>query len=258
MSPDSMTWAPPRRLAAAYAVAIAILLIDFVITLWNLNSIGRTESAVAFSYDIVVGLDAVLSNLRDAETGQRGYLLTGDVRYLEPYTKSRAVVAQSVDRLRSLLAVDGVEREHVNAVAAATSGKLAELEETIQLRRQSGLEPVLAMVKSDRGKVFMDQIRSEIAAMRAREDATRIRLGGQSRTLLAQTTLTFLLTSALALILLIAVHLQNERSRAAPQPCGLVGDDPTQHGRCGDHNRRSRARHSPQPSCRKVDRMVAR
>ena len=98
MSPDGTKWPPQRKLATGYTVAIAVLIIDLLITFWNLHSISRTWDALALSHEVVVGLDDVLSNLRDAETGQRGYLLTGDERYLDPYTrKSHAVeVATSI------------------------------------------------------------------------------------------------------------------------------------------------------------------
>ena len=165
------------------------------------------------SHDVVVGLDDVLSNLRDAETGQRGYLLTGDERYLEPYTKSHAVVATSIDRLRSLVANNGVRREHLNTAAEATSAKLSELEQTIRLRRESGFDAALTVVKTDRGRAAMDQVRSEIAAMGAEENATRVRLRDGLQAALKGTTLTFTLTSLLALALLFGVHLLSERSR---------------------------------------------
>ncbi len=128
MNPDDTKWPPPRKLATGYTVAIAVLVIDLLLTFWNLNSIGRIWDALASSHNIVVGLDDVLSNLREAETGQRGYLLTGDERYLEPYTKSHAVVAASIDRLRPLVATSGVRREHLSAAAEAASAKLSDLE----------------------------------------------------------------------------------------------------------------------------------
>src|SRR4029077_19674558 len=139
MSPDGTIWPPQRKLATGYTVAIAVLIIDLLITFWNLNSISRTWDALTLSHDVVVGLEDVISNLRDAETGQRGYLLTGDEGYLEPYTKSHAVVTTSIDRLRSLVANNGVRREHLKTAAEATSAKLSELEQTIKLRRESGL-----------------------------------------------------------------------------------------------------------------------
>ncbi len=128
MSPDSTKLPTPRKFATGYAVAIAVLIIDLIITCWNLNSINRIWDALALSHDIVVGLDDVLSNLTDAETGQRGYLLTGDERYLEPYTKSHSVVTASIDRLRSLVENNGIRREHLDAIAEAASAKLSELE----------------------------------------------------------------------------------------------------------------------------------
>ena len=213
MSPDCTKWPPPRKFAIAYAVAIAVLIINLVVTFWNLNSISRTWDALALSHDVVVGLDDVLSNLRDAETGQRGYLLTGDERYLEPYTKSHAVVATSIDRLRSLVVNNGVRREHLNTAAEATSAKLSELEQTIRLRRESGFDAALSVVKSDRGRAYMDQVRNEIAAMGAEENATRVRLKDELQAALKGTTLTFTLTSLLALVLLFGIHLLSERSR---------------------------------------------
>jgi PAS domain S-box-containing protein len=213
MSPDSTKWPPQRNLATGYIVAIAVLILDLLTTFWNLNSISRTWDALALSHDVVVRLDDVLSNLRDAETGQRGYLLTGDERYLEPYTKSHAVVTTSIDRLRSLVANNGVQREHLKTVAEATSAKLSELEQTIKLRRESGLDAALSVVKTDRGRASMDQVRSELAAMGAEENATRVRLRDGLQASLKGTTLTFTLTSVLALVLLFGIHILSERSR---------------------------------------------
>ncbi len=213
MSPDGTKWPTPRKLATGYTVAIAVLIIALLITFWNLNSISRIWDALALSHEVVVGLDDVLSNLRDAETGQRGYLLTGDERYLEPYAKSHAVVAASIDRLRSLVANNGVRREHLKTAAEAASAKLAELEQTIRLRRDSGFNAALTVVKTDRGRASMDQVRSEIAAMGTEEHATRVRLRDGLQAALKGTTLTFTFTSVLALVLLFGIHLLSVRSR---------------------------------------------
>ena len=213
MNPDDTKWPPPRTLATGYTVAIAVLVIDLLLTYWNLNSISRIWDALALSHDVVVGLDEVLSNLRDAETGQRGYLLTGDERYLEPYTKSHGEVAASIDRLRPLVANNGVRREHLSTAAEAASAKLSELEQTIRLRRESGFDAALTVVKTGRGRASMNRVRSEIEAMLAEEHATRVRLRNELQAALKGTTLTFTLTSVLALVLLFGIHLLTQRSR---------------------------------------------
>jgi CHASE3 domain sensor protein len=98
MSPDGTKWPPQRNLATGYTVAIGVLIIDLLITFWNLNSISRIWDALALSHDVVVGLDDVLSNLRDAETGQRGYLLTGDGRYPTLSSPLRSIASDRSSR----------------------------------------------------------------------------------------------------------------------------------------------------------------
>jgi PAS domain S-box-containing protein len=217
MYPEGMKWPAPRRLATGYSVAILVLMIDLLITLWNLNSIRKTWDALALSHGIVASVDDVLTNLRDAETGQRGYLLTGDERYLAPYTASHAVVATSIDRLRSLVVNNGIRWGHLNEVAKAASAKLSELEQTIKLRKESGFDAALAVVKTDRGRAYMEQVRSQVAVMRVEEGATRARLKDGLQVALNETTVTFTITSILALFLLLGVHLLSQRSRAQLQ-----------------------------------------
>src|SRR5262245_2849659 len=214
MSLEGTTPPSQRWLTAGYAVTIAVLFLDLLVTLWNLGSISRTWDALTLSHDVVARLDEVLSNLRDAETGQRGYLLTGDERYLEPYTRSRAVVAGAIDRLRSAVTNNGIRQGRLDEVAEAASEKVSELEETIRLRRERGLGAALAVVRTDRGRTAMDRVRQGIASMGAEENAKRLRLRGDQQASLMVTALTFILSTLLALALLYGLHLVSERSRA--------------------------------------------
>jgi CHASE3 domain sensor protein len=71
MSPLSNRWPSHRLFAAGYIIAIVFLLVDFAVTYYNLSLTDRSWSAAAASRDIVAGCDEVLSQLKDAETGQR-------------------------------------------------------------------------------------------------------------------------------------------------------------------------------------------
>ena len=81
MGPDAMNWPARRTLAAGYAVAIASLVLNAILTFWNLSTVRTAWDTLAAGRDFVRGIDSVLSDRKDAETGQRGYLLTGDERY---------------------------------------------------------------------------------------------------------------------------------------------------------------------------------
>ena len=213
MSPDSTNWPTPRMLAIGYAVAIAALSVNAAFTYWNLSAVRTTWDTLQAGRDYVRGIDKALSDLKDAETGQRGYIITGDERYLEPYTKSHAGILESIERLRALAGDSAIRQGHVNAVAEASAAKLAELERAIAIRRQDGLEAAIALVRTDRGKEAMDRVRAELAGMRAEEDATRAPLRERLQAAITRTTLTFTFASALALALLFGVHLLSQRSR---------------------------------------------
>jgi PAS domain S-box-containing protein len=107
-----------------------------------------------------------LSTLKDAETGQRGYLLTGDESYLEPYTNSLAQLNPELASLRRLGETGDLPKDKVDRVVGLTQEKLAELDQTIRVRREQGAEAAQAIMQNRRGKEVMDQIRDECSRMR--------------------------------------------------------------------------------------------
>lgn len=213
MSPFRLDALSPRKLTIGYAVAIAALVINALVTSWNLNSIRTNWDTLHSIREFVQSIDGILSNLKDAETGQRGYLLTGDDRYLEPYIRSHDVVLGSIDRLRAGTGQSTSRLGHLNVVAEAARTKLAELERTIALRKNGDFEAALAIVKSDEGREQMDRVREELATLRAEEQAYRDTLRTKVRSALLRTTLTFAFASALALALLLGVQHLSGRNR---------------------------------------------
>ena len=215
MNPGVTRWPSSQLLLAGYVLAFGLLVINAVVTFWNLWTIAEDSKAVAQTHQVIVGLDAVLSNLRDAETGQRGYLLTGDERYLDPYHKAAASVGEAVDLLRKVTANNGVRQDHLGRVEQAIARKFDELKETITLRRDQGLRGALAVVKTDRGKALMDELRQRIGEMAAHEEAVRHARQAGLRAAITRTNFTFTLVSIVALALLFGVHHLSERSRRA-------------------------------------------
>jgi PAS domain S-box-containing protein len=105
-------------------------------------------------------LEAIVTTAGDAETGQRGYLLTGDEKYLAPYTNALSQMHSRVSALRQDVAEGFVSREEVDKIDQLISAKLSELAQTVALKRQHRDEEALAIVQTDRGKQLMDEIRN--------------------------------------------------------------------------------------------------
>lgn len=108
--------------------------------------------------------------LQDMETGQRGFLLTGEERYLEPYNKALPGTQGFIDRLGEILAPYPEATEPMAAIRAAVSNKLAELSRTIELTRAGERQAALDIVLSDQGKDAMDKARELLDAIVAAAD----------------------------------------------------------------------------------------
>jgi signal transduction histidine kinase/CheY-like chemotaxis protein len=135
----------------------------------NIHTIREGSALVLRSQETMTALADVLSAVQDAETGQRGYLLTGDDNYLEPYRAALGVASTRLDTVKEALADDPAQRDRLKLLARRVQDKLDELHETIEVRRTQGLEPTLAVVASNRGKAAMDDIRARLATMGAIE-----------------------------------------------------------------------------------------
>ncbi|WP_315388368.1 response regulator [uncultured Stenotrophomonas sp.] len=135
----------------------------------NIQTIREGSALVIRSQETMNAMGDVLSAVQDAETGQRGYLLTGDESYLEPYRTALAVASTRLEAMESALADDPAQRDRLKLLARRVQDKLDELHETIELRRTQGFEAALAVVNSNSGKAAMDDIRARLAAMRAIE-----------------------------------------------------------------------------------------
>jgi PAS domain S-box-containing protein len=114
---------------------------------------------VEHTYQVLAAVESLRNLTQDAETGQRGYLLTGEERYLAPYTAALSKLNVSQAKLRELLAGDPQQQARVTALNQATAAKLEELRQTIELRRMRGFEAALELVRTDLGKQAMDDIR---------------------------------------------------------------------------------------------------
>lgn len=138
---------------ALVVLAAAILLVyrDGVLYGEARREARRTEQIVATTASL-------LSSLKDAETGQRGYLLTGRAEYLEPYSSALSVIRHDLEQLNALV-MRPENRARMPRLEQLVESKLAELRTTIDLRRTAGGEAALKIVLLGQGKEIMDQIR---------------------------------------------------------------------------------------------------
>lgn len=159
--------------ATSLAVAIGFFLLTTIVALYTTQILRRSNQAVVQTHQVIVGLDVLLSDIRDAETGQRGFLLTGDERYLEPYYRSVSQLANRTAAVGALIGSDGPQIRRFEELKGHVASKFRELDETVDLYRAEGPAAAIAAVRSDRGRADMEAIRTLVSTMREEETDTR-------------------------------------------------------------------------------------
>lgn len=155
--------------AVGLAVVLAFFLLSATLAVLNVQALRENNDRIRQTHAVIVSLNDLLSMAQDAETGQRGYLLTGDARYLSPYEAAVSAATAQIDQVAALTSGNPIQQSHLPQLRHHVEAKLSELAETISLRRTQGEQAALAVVRSDRGKVEMDAIRSQLEVMRQEE-----------------------------------------------------------------------------------------
>ncbi|HEY8084442.1 MAG TPA: CHASE3 domain-containing protein [Methylophilaceae bacterium] len=178
------------KIAAGYAVALLMLFIVGMASYWNISELLQSAESRAHTFHVLQVVEQVASTLKDAETGQRGYLLTGEDKYLKPYLAAVETEGQTTQELRRLTTDNPNQQRNLDKLEPLVAAKLAELKETIELRRGAkGFDAALAVVRTDKGKQAMDDIRQVMREVRDEEnrllDLRNSQLAARSQTTLA-------------------------------------------------------------------------
>src|SRR5712671_6433649 len=215
-----MKWKIGNRLVlGGFIIATAILAFVGWQSYRNTARFAEASEWRKHTYEVLRNLDETVARLVDAETGQRGYLLTGEESYLEPYRAAIKNIDQTIGNLKSLTSDNPNQQKRIHILEPLVERKLAELQQTIDVRKNEGLTAANRMVLEGSGKRWMDQIRVIIAEMANEEkDLLKIRTqeANESVARSVRTILTGTLLSISLLVLCFGLLLRelSERKKA--------------------------------------------
>jgi PAS domain S-box-containing protein len=157
------------KLLLAFLATILLLIANGYAARRSIDTVLHNDRRVAHTHQVLTALEALLSTVTGAETGQRGYVLTGRDSYLQPYRAARESMGGRLAEFRSLTTDNPRQQARIPILQGTIGAKLAELGETIELRRTGGMEAALPVIESDRGARLMDEIRTLLGSMEAEE-----------------------------------------------------------------------------------------
>ena len=150
-------------------ISLAFIAATGVVTRESWHSVTEAAAWVDRSQTIQQEIESTLSFLKDAETGQRGFLLTGREEFLEPYHSSVAQFPSHFRLLRDLVADDPGQLKYIADLEPLIQARMQAIVETIRLRREGEHESAISMVKDGYGKAKMDEIRRVMDTMEWKE-----------------------------------------------------------------------------------------
>jgi signal transduction histidine kinase/CHASE3 domain sensor protein len=200
---------PPLLYAALLAVCLNSWLAFRAVRI-----LVNSEYWVAHTWQVTQAAELVISSMKDAETGSRGYLLTGDPDYLEPYTRALKVLPTEIDRLDKLTPDNPSQQRRLAVVRALVSTRLNLLQQGIILRQQGKDTGVQAMVVSGTGRDEMDHLRGVISSMQSEEQRLLAVRTAQAASAQRHAYVTVSIASLLNLIFISLAIWSSARERA--------------------------------------------
>jgi PAS domain S-box-containing protein len=159
-----------QRLVIGVASAVLLAMLAVMSSFWSYWQIEEAAAVRLHTSMVLNKADDLLAAMVDAETGQRGYLLTGDEAFLQPYLAVHQGIAASLKELRHLTLLAAAQN-HLDIVAPLLEAQLANLAHTVDLQRTNQQGAALANVRSGQGQRLMDAIRVEMnGVIRLEED----------------------------------------------------------------------------------------
>jgi CHASE3 domain sensor protein len=161
-----------RRVTLQIAVPtlLALLAWNAFLAINHLKRMQKTAALTLESSAIQADLSAVLKDVIDMETGQRGFLLTADPSYLQPYAEAKARIGNDLAGLRARLAHRAQREQSLESqVESLARSKQAEMERSISLRQQGYRHRSFMLVNTNEGKDYMDEIRRIVSSLSAAE-----------------------------------------------------------------------------------------
>ncbi len=147
------------------------MLVVSAVALWSIANLVESAQRVAHTHEVRATLGLVLSLVNESETSTRGYVITGEDQFLEPYRAALAKMPREVSALRALTADNPSQRRRMEILEPLIARKLSMGEDRVSVRKEKGFEAARHLVLSSQGTQVMEKIRSVVREMAEEENA---------------------------------------------------------------------------------------
>ena len=157
-----------------FILLLMLLVVNGLVTRRQLGVQVGAQDWVTHTQQVLFELSQTESLIKDAETGQRGYLYTEDSKYLAPYNSAISQIDPHIDELARLTADNPPQQERISRLRDLKQAKITELAQAIAIYRSGKPDSAKALVLSDRGRLLMESIHELIGEMASEENSLAV------------------------------------------------------------------------------------
>jgi CHASE3 domain sensor protein len=158
-----------NRITLWFSIAVAILCLDAGFVYKNFMHLDAQNDWVSHTYQVMNEIEGVVSEIKDIQSAQRGYIITGQYDYLTPYDIAQPKVKQHIATLEMLVADNAAQEERLRILKSEAEARIAIAAKIIAAFQREGQKQAFTLVKTGTGKKEMDQIRAVALEMIAEE-----------------------------------------------------------------------------------------
>ncbi len=182
-----MRWTVGMKIGSGFGLISAILLIVGIVSYRSINKLIDTADWVTHTHKVLENLNGVVLNMVNAETGQRGFVITNDEKYLEPYQYGVGLAVQDLQEVRALTVDNPIEQRRLDVLEPMVAHELAIMKDAIESQRAKGVQAGQQWVDTGEGKAGMDAIRAKVAEMEDEEHGLLLTRADEAQTTVANT-----------------------------------------------------------------------
>jgi signal transduction histidine kinase/CHASE3 domain sensor protein len=189
-------------ISGALFAVLLIVCFNSWLALRSVQVLGEDEHWVAHTWQVINAVEQVIGSVKDAETGNRGFLLTDDSSYLEPYTRAVRELPAEIDKIQQLTSDNPRQQARIPEMRAVVDQRLKLLEQGIDARRAGEANTLHLLVLSGTGKNEMDHLRSIVGSMQDEELSLLAQRTARSKSARAQAQWTVLAASIFDVVMI--------------------------------------------------------
>jgi methyl-accepting chemotaxis protein len=211
-----MRWSIGSKIATIFAAILVLLLIVGTVSYTSTVKLIDSGGWVTHTRTVILEAEEMLADVSGAETGQRGYLLTGEERYLRPFLGVQQGVDERLARLLKLTADNPRQQQRLQSLAQTIHQRFAGMQEVIDIRRNKGFDAALRLVLTDKGREDMETLRRILKEVTDEEYALLSARSYEEQQLARRTESIIIIGTLGAFLLMVVAGFYLWRSLAGP------------------------------------------